>query len=823
MPNARGDADCVLMNTDGTSNVVPIKLHADSERIRGGYRSLLRPFVPAPQPQGESSYAQVDPRVGLARPQTSWHNGFGQALDTSLGRDARYGYTNGVLAKNEGELVLGYKEDEVDIILRNGRFETGDTTGWGATNTMMVSSTGAAQTGTYGLQITADANNGTVLQSYAGTVSVFQSQDLTFVFHARRTSGTGTILARITDDAGSTDSSTVNSESFTIVEVTRTIDAATTALSFTILCDTSGDVWEIDNAFVIPEGGVSFTSNPRDFINEFYVACGRTICKWDEDDLAFYPVYVDTTNAITDLEVFATDGTPRIYAGRGTADNYLVSTDGTTWNDPATNTGNSRLAEFFTVARNAIGNYAMLKNRGNKIALAEDPSDTANWGAEIQVGQDDHATTSLFASDDTALVGKEDGLYPYDRAFNQFVDIEPEAGLFSDADNFSAVLSRGKEVFASGTRRIFWRIPFRTGERWRDISNLISSSTYLGFGGRVTALAQDSGNIWIASPDDLGTVSGGFPYTFPFTFDPSGKAINVRVMTLRARANNEAGDLIPDTVTSLHATEITRLGVFQDATNTRSSLFAFGTTEDSSLTVSPEREPRVVRINLPLDNDNPALVQTRRIRGKGIYYDPWWDGGFPDAQKAMVKLTLTSRNLSSTKKITVYYKTDDATDNDSQGWTLFGTTGVVNTSPIQTITPSLTTPITFRRIRFRYDFETDSESAAPPRVESIVPHAVLTGALDYLEWQIDTELVDQRSGPQGTRSRASSEVLKTTLSNIDTLRQEPFALFEDVDGTQYRVNIRDRTLVPRTTKQQRGGDPARSWTLALELTEVKTS
>lgn len=822
MPTSRGDADCVLMNTDGTSNIVPIKLNVDSERIKGGYRAVLRPFVPAPQPQGESSYAQVDPRVGLARPQTSWHNGFGQSLDTSLGRDARYGYTDGVLATSEGELVLGYKEDEVDIILQNGRFETGDTFGWTGTNTVIASSTSAAQTGTYGLQITVSLANGTVSQSYLGTVSVFQSQDLTFAFHARRTSGSGTILARITDSAGSTDSSTSNSESFAVVEVTRTIDASATSITFTILCDTADDVWEIDDAFVIPEGGVTFTSNPRAFANDFYVACGRTICKWDEDGLAFYPVYVDTAYAISDLEVFATDGTPRIYAGRGSDSNYLLSTDGTTWSNPSTNSGNSRLAEFFTVARNAIGNFAMLKSRGNKIALAEDPTDTANWGAEIQVGQDDIAITSLFAADDTALVGKEDGIYPYDRTFNQFVDIEPEAGLFPDADNFKVAISRGKEVFSGGTRRIFWRIPFRTGDRWRDISRLISSGTYLGFGGRVTALAQDAGNIWVASPDDLGSTGGGFPYTFPFSFDSSGKALNVRVMTLRSRPDSDSGDLIPHTVTSISGTDISRMGVFQDATNDRSSLFIFGTTENPGLSVSPEDEPRVVRLNLPLDNDNPALVQTRRLRRNGNYFDPWWDGGFPDAQKAMVKLTFTTRNLASGKTITAYYKTDDATDNDAQGWTLFGATGVVNTSPVQTITPSLTTPITFRRIRFRYAFDSDSDSDPPPRVESVVPHAVLTGALDYLEWEIETSLVDQRSAPRGMRARASSEVLSTTLADVDTLRQQPFALFEDVDGTQYRVNIRDRSLVPSTTKL-RDGDPARSWLLSLELTEVKTA
>jgi len=146
----------------------------------------------------------------------------------------------------------------------------------------------------------------------------------------------------------------------------------------------------------------------------------------------------------------------------------------------------------------------------------------------------------------------------------------------------------------------------------------------------------------------------------------------------------------------------------------------------------------------------------------------------------------------------------------------------VNTSPAQTITPSLTSPITFRRIRFRYDFVTDSSSEAPPRIESIVPHAVLTSGLDYLEWEIEGSFVDSRSGPHGHRQVDSSQVLATTLSDINTLRQKPFVLFEDVDGTQYRVHIRERELGLKTTRQ-RSGDPIRSWDIGLRLTEVKTS
>ena len=123
----------------------------------------------------------------------------------------------------------------------------------------------------------------------------------------------------------------------------------------------------------------------------------------------------------------------------------------------------------------------------------------------------------------------------------------------------------------------------------------------------------------------------------------------------------------------------------------------------------------MVRWNLPQTHTHPALVRDILVTKVGAFYTSWSDSGFPDAQKASAKLTITSRNLSSTKTVTAYYKADNSTDDDSSDWNVYGSTGVFNTSPTQTISAPIDAPLTHRKIRFRLVFETDSESDDPPR------------------------------------------------------------------------------------------------------------
>ena len=287
MPNY----DVKLTKTDGSSNEVQLTLDRGTES--GGY--AVEHISPAPPNQATdaANYQQQSPDLGLVLDQDSFHSGFGQALlerfdDASSANAAlsRYAYSEGVLGMFKGELVLGYKEDEVNVLLRNGAFENGGVSEWTGSNVTTAVETTTVRNGSYSLKATVTANSGTVSQAYGGTVSVLRSKEVTFVAFVRRESGSGTITAKITDSAGTTTgtaSTSAAGSDWEVVYATRTIDSGATSLTFTLTASTSGDVFYIDDISVTPTGGVDWTT-PLEFNGNVYAAAGRVIYKWDDSN-----------------------------------------------------------------------------------------------------------------------------------------------------------------------------------------------------------------------------------------------------------------------------------------------------------------------------------------------------------------------------------------------------------------------------------------------------------------------------------------------------------------------------------------------------------
>ncbi len=340
-------ADIILKTPAG---LYPVEVTlVQSPDLPMGYEQRTIDLLPPRQPTGAISYQQVDPEIGLSWPQTSWHRGFGvgvvvgDPVDFSEPTAFTYGYSERVLAMFRNELILGYAEDQVDIILQNGRFEAG-TTGW-TTDGVLTAITAGGRTD----DAISTAGSTYVQHAYTGTVSVLQSREVTFGVYVSRLSGTGTAKARITDDGGDDDSATSSAATYSLLEVTATIDAAATAVTFKIILSESTDVWRIDDAFVIPTGGVAFSSPPVHFLTDYYMTSGRGIYKWSEADDVFTPVYLDAAYAVNSLEVFSVGGTPYLMAGRGTSANYIYSTSGSagSWTSPTTPTGDPSKADWF--------------------------------------------------------------------------------------------------------------------------------------------------------------------------------------------------------------------------------------------------------------------------------------------------------------------------------------------------------------------------------------------------------------------------------------------------------------------------------------------
>ena len=826
MATAGKNADITVANADGSTNKVRLSLWRDAPNRPGGWEEEIISPTPPPQPEGDVNYAAQSPEFGRVLSQNDWHLGFGAARFTDLVNFPKYGYTDGVLAMFDNELVPGYQENEVDAIVQNGRFETGATTGWTDGSNTSVAVNSDARSGSYSLQVTATSAGGTCAQNYIGTDTVLRNIEITVVAYAKKvtTSGSGTIKLTVSDGVSTpTDSSTSSSTSWTLLKVKKTLSGTASAVKFTFTLSADDDVFRIDDVAVILTGGSTFNSRPIEFEGGYYASMGRSVIKWHEGNDAWLPVYVDGTYEITGIESYEGN----LIVGRGDSTNYLVSGDGATFSNPSTNSGNSRIANKLARVLNARGDWALMKTRANQASLTVDPSDTANWGAEIQVGDPDRLTTSLISGAGTAYVGREDGLYVYDRRINRFRDIEPDSNFFPSANNFRRAIGRGGAIWASGGQQTFWRIS-PTGQPpihdWSELTHIFTASAFKGFGGEVSAIAQDRSNVFIALADNAANTANSFPYTFPFNFSTAGISTSVRLLTIKSQKPEDAADfdrdVIVHTISSFTLSQIDQIGRYDDGTN--SSLFAMGSFTDNTIDETDEDVPRIFRLKLPRDNENPRRSASIAVRKAGDFYTPWIDFNFPDVEKATSMLTIGSVNFAAGEKyVTVYYKKDNATDDDGSAWTVWGDDGVFDTSPQEIKSSVTSTPVTFKRIRFKISFTSDSHYEDPPTVTSIVLNTVWNQT-DIRRFKASVRLGDRRT--LQLRRVPQTTLRSADISKLTTLRQQPFVQLVTPDGESLNATLKylDRTISGRVDPL-RGTPIDQVRVFDLEFTEVLTS
>tara|TARA_B110000285_G_scaffold112160_1_gene127315 strand:- start:897 stop:3380 length:2484 start_codon:yes stop_codon:yes gene_type:complete len=823
-------SDIVLQNTDGSSNKVELTLWKDSPSVPGGYKLDSLAFLPPRQPTDDANYQQVDPKAAMTYDLTSFHRGFGQGEDKSFGKESRYGYSDGVLAQFNGELTLGYSQEECDFLIRNGRFEDQEIDQWTETNVTVARSTVSSRSGDAHGRVTVGSNNGTLTQSLSSVSSAaLDGENVHVIAYAKRVSGSGSCTLSVTG-TGTTESTT--SSSYEIIEVTGV--AASGGTTITLKFSTADDVWDIDDISVIPAGGVSFPAAPVTFEGYCYITCGQMLLYWDESRKTFDCKYFFdrvVSSIITFDEKMLVGST--VKDGSNNYKYFYLTVGGNpastslTANTVTSSTAAVAEAKFFVRARNANGNFAVAKVRSNKVTFIKDPYLASPvWGSEIEIGKPESEITNAFAANDTLIIGKEDGMFVYDRNVNQFRDVSPEAGLFSGGNNFKRAIARAGRIYATSGDRAFWSIPFLVQDnQWDDISYLLRATSFVGFGGRVTSLAQDVNNIFVTVADDLKPFTQLFPYTYPFSFSTGGISQKLYLVAIRTQRDSSAApaEQVAHTITSLDMSDCAQLARYKDETTStiRSSTFAFGTFANDDTSNSNVDEPRITRLVMPLENEHPSLVGSRQIRTQGDFYTSFMDFNFPDQDKSLAKIAFLTTNVDSDSTVALSYKLDDSSYDDDQGWVSVGT---VSSSGSQVLTPSLTDPVTFKRIRFRLRLGTGVRTDRGPRVLSMVVHAMFN-PVDFLTWNIQAKLLDARLTARRLRQVTDSQVLSTVLSNIDTLRQEPFILFTDLDGSQYRARITNRTLVP-IDRDRRGISSAaveRSYLLSLSLNEVKTS
>lgn len=833
-----------IKQTDGPTQVELAIFH---DAPGGGFAEETVSPIAIPQPTDGTNYESQNPEFGRTFDQQDWSGGFGEGRVHTLTSEQHYGYTDGTLAMFPNQIVLGYRETSCGIMVRGGAFEeSADIDNW-TTSNCSVAHSASSDVGSGAMQATTTGANATLTQSYSNSlgaggngISTLQGREINFIARVKRVSGSGTILARINDNVtGNTDGATSSDTSYVTIECTATVNAAATSLSFIFLMSNSGDVWLIDEAKVIPTGGTTWSCRPVSFkgthsagLQLLYAGIGRCVMVWHEADETFYPMYVDSANTVTDLEQFG-DSTTALFVALGDTNTYKYSTDGTTWSNPSNLTsGNADYADKFVRAQNAAGNNVLMKARATNIAINATPTDAATWGSEIPVGTSDRPVTSLLATNGIAYVGKTDGMYVFDRANSKMRDIEPDANFFADSNNFEATIGRGGVVYSSGGQSTFWRIwPAEEGaiiHRWTDLTDVLGAPAFKYWGGRVAALAQDRINIWVLTADDAGAQSGGFPYTFPFVFEGTNSSSAMRLITLRppTRAKQDFvsdNALVPHSVTAINSmTTATQLGRF--ISDPVSSLFVLGARLDTSLSLATPFFPVAVRLKMPVSNDNPALAASVEVRKTGNFYTQWMDWDFPDIEKTLLRVALSTKNCSTGKTVTVYYKTDDASDDDSSGWTQFPDESTkVNSSPTTVLsvdTSDETAQITFKRIRFKLAIASNSFTDDPPTIVGMTV-SIQQNAGDYRKFRAVAKVGDRRF----TTSRRRNEMLpaETIITRLKELQAEPYVTVTTPLGDEYVAWIRFAQEIASNRVVGYGRRTDQTRILTIEGTEVRTT
>ena len=342
-------------------------------------------------------------------------------------------------------------------------------------------------------------------------------------------------------------------------------------------------------------------------------------------------------------------------------------------------------------------------------------------------------------------------------------------------------------------------------------------------------MAQDRANVFVALSDNAQSESGEFPYTFPFNFNSTNVSEYVRLLSIRNMRESGSPNILGaqqeinvgvHTVTAFRVNQIDQLSRFDD--ENMSSLFAFGSSTNNDMSTSDNDLPRVIRMRIPRDNENPRRANNIHVRLTSTFYTPWIDFNYPDTEKAEGSLTLTSRNFSSgSKYVTVSYKTDDDTDDDTTGWTVWGDDGVFDSSPSETKAAVLSTPVTFKRIRFKLAFTTNSHTDDPPTVTSMVFKAVWNET-EPRKFRGSVKLTDMRSMQL---RRVPQRTLRTAdMSKLDLLRKQPFIQLVTPEGESLNATFRYRSrTIGARVDATRGRPVDQVRALDLEFTEVLTS
>ena len=300
--------------------------------------------------------------------------------------------------------------------------------------------------------------------------------------------------------------------------------------------------------------------------------------------------------------------------------------------------------------------------------MSVDPTNATGWGTRIRVGDNDRDVTKLHLLGDLVLVGKEDGLFYYQRvwpgtatAAESFIDAAPELNLLPSSENFDRGIARAGWLYLAASEITFLR--YTTPNAWQDMSYLIAAPAFTEFGGRIRAFAQDGHNLYLVMETPVASTSTTkVHYLIAMVEETIGGALIWRAHTL---------------------SRFTMADVYYAIKN-GSYLYIFGRAYNSD---AADYTAALYRFVIPTKSQAPYKDPTPNLVTSGTIITPWIDWNSPAVEKGFTKLDILSKKMTANLTATVYYQLDNAADSNADAdWTELGGAGngVFNTSPSQT-------------------------------------------------------------------------------------------------------------------------------------------
>ena len=671
------------------------ELRLTVEEEEGGverWREFRAPKLPPRRTQGALTVSEQDPLVDFTWAQDDWSDGGLRPYYREA--DARYALAMGIDARWEGVLSLGMAQSApLDYLIQGmGAEREGDLGKWtsvGSAVTLTQESTIVNDDdGTYSYKFVATTGSGSasyVKQSLANPTLYRGRTIIVGIWMYVTTIGSDhNPTVSIYDGQGTTHATAINSVSgygtggwhFTSVE--REIHGSASEVTIYIGDSTNANgttnlVYYFDTISIEVDGaGDEVCVGMATHNNITYHAQGQVVSRWDENRDCWDAVYIHASADATDIVHFDNN----IYVAFGYSAAYIYGSL-TTWT-VSTLASAIKNAKYFAVARNNAGNLALWKTETvNTIKSATDATNSGSFSGAYTIGSSDRDITGLFSAFDTIMVGKEDGLWQYNRTYagtstaeNAFAPVSTEWDKGVHSGNFSTGAEwHGFFYTTASTQSIIRWAPGQI----QDITSLFVAPRIPGYGGEIKALAPSPHEMWIAA-DIPETAEAGVFGDFPIGIGGASSK-NIKIISLR---QDSSGAFNVHTMDEAKFGEIDALNVYYDEASDTRYLVAAGRVTGGGT----ERDhARSYRWSLPTRSAAPYIDAGTVVAKSGTFDTSIWHGGVPGTSKAFLKAVFWVENIGSdgSETLKVQYGLDGE---DSETYTL-GT--LSSTDRVQTL------------------------------------------------------------------------------------------------------------------------------------------